>query len=76
MRNNEGKTDFPVFTKKGKTQENQLVRKEPDKSEKNRNRPKTVRGAGGETRTLTGFTPPDFESGASTNSAIPAWVGF
>jgi hypothetical protein len=29
-------------------------------------------GAGGETRTLTGFIPPDFESGASTNSAIPA----
>ena len=28
--------------------------------------------AGSETRTRTGLTPPDFESGASTNSAIPA----
>ena len=29
-------------------------------------------GAGGGTRTLTVSPPPDFESGASTDSAIPA----
>src|SRR5215218_11063685 len=29
--------------------------------------------AGGGTRTHTTLRPPDFESGASTNSATPAW---
>jgi hypothetical protein len=29
-------------------------------------------GAGRETRTLTSFQKPDFESGASTSSATPA----
>jgi hypothetical protein len=31
-------------------------------------------GTGSGSRTRTGFTPPDFESGASTSSAIPAWA--
>lgn len=30
------------------------------------------KSAGGENRTRTGLTPPDFESGASTNSTTPA----
>ncbi len=30
-------------------------------------------GAGRETRTLTLLPEPDFESGASTSSATPAW---
>ena len=33
-------------------------------------------GAGRETRTLTVFPPPDFESGASANFAIPARENF
>ncbi len=33
-------------------------------------------GAEGETRTLTLFPEPDFESGASTSSATSAWGGF
>ena len=33
-------------------------------------------GAGRENRTLTLFPEPDFESGASTSSATPAWAGF
>ena len=33
-------------------------------------------GAEGETRTLTLFPKPDFESGASTSSATSAWGGF
>ena len=32
-------------------------------------------GAPGRTRTSTMFPPPDFESGASTNSATGAWAG-
>ena len=32
-------------------------------------------GAGGETRTLMSVTSPDFESGAYTNFATPAWAG-
>src|SRR5262249_30283921 len=32
-------------------------------------------GAPGRTRTSTGVSPPDFESGASTNSATGAWGG-
>ena len=31
-------------------------------------------GAGGETRTLMSVTSPDFESGAYTNFATPAWI--
>src|SRR5262249_60834819 len=34
---------------------------------------KTPSGAPGRTRTSTMFPPPDFESGASTNSATGAW---
>lgn len=31
-----------------------------------------AKNAGGENRTRTGLIPPDFESGASTNSTTPA----